>query len=329
MSSQCDASERLRDALRALAEADAPGLIAEVRDRARQRAAKLLEDALVQELLEAAARTRSADGAESPSAATTWWVYCVVSAADAANVPPGLEGVEPGSVVELVREGKLAALISAVPAAEFNDIRLREHLEDLGWVERTARRHEAVLEQTLRHMTIVPMRLCTIYHDAGGVRRLLRKHADSLERSLAKVDRCAEWGVKVFADTSTPLTEEEQEVAELTERPGATYLVHRQRERERAQQASELRASCAETVQEQISALAREAKSNPLQRPELHGRNMQMLLNGAYLVANDRVSELQQAIRTLQDEWEHRGFVIDLTGPWPAYNFVSGAGGMP
>jgi hypothetical protein len=218
-----------------------------------------------------------------------------------------------------------------VPAAEYDDVRLREHLEDLEWVERTARRHEAVLEEALGHITIVPLRLCTIYHDQGGVRGLLREHADTLLRSLARVEGCAEWGVKVFADGSATGTYAQTAVEEaeaLTERPGATYLIQRRRERQRAEQASELRGRCVESVHQTISACARESISNPPQRPELHGREMAMLLNGAYLVALERTSELHDAINALQAEWEPRGFVLELTGPWPAYNFVSGATGV-
>jgi hypothetical protein len=55
---------------------------------------------------------------------------------------------------------------------------------------------------------------------------------------------------------------------------------------------------------------------------------MAMLLNGAYLVAKDRAAELREAVSALKAEWETQGFVIELTGPWPAYNFVSGAAGV-
>jgi hypothetical protein len=334
-------SERLRDALRQLAEADAAELIAAARERARARASKTIEDAMVEELLAAAARAPGAraraphTGARPPhaeaqdGAGDAWWTYCVLFAADAANIPGGLEGIEPPGMVEVLREDDLAALVSRVPTSEYNDARLREHLEDLAWVERTARRHEAVLEAALAHVTIVPLRLCTIYLDEQGVRRFLREHAASLERSLAKVEGCAEWGVKLFADESAPEPENEDAPAASTVRAGAAYLAQRQRARERSERASELRASCAEAVHERISMVAREATVNPPQRPELHGREMTMLLNGAYLVANDRVAELHEAARALQAEWGQHGFVIELTGPWPAYNFVSGAGVMP
>lgn len=325
--------EALRAALRELAEADAADLLSEARQRARARAAKLLEEELVEELLAAAARTEQpasppASADQSPSG-QAWWTYCVLAAQDAANLPTELEGVEPGSSVEVVHEGELAALVSPVPAEEYDDVRLREHLEDLAWVERTARCHEAVLEETLARITIVPLRLCTLYRDLDGVRRLLSEHAGPLQDSLAQVDGAAEWGVKVFAKRAgADQPGAGAESQGLDAESGASYLRQRQRARERDQEAAELRASCAEAVHERVAACARESISNPPQRPELHGREMAMLLNGAYLVAAQRTAELHETVQALAAEWEQRGFVIELTGPWPAYNFVSAATGV-
>jgi len=243
-----------------------------------------------------------------------------------------LEGIEPGTQVELVANGELAALVSAVPLAEYDDERLREHLEDLEWVERTARAHEGVLDRVLRDATIVPLRLCTIYRDHDGVRRLLRESAATLLEGLAAVDGSIEWGLKVFADPwaapTVPGTEAGDDGPGAGDRPGAAYLARRQHERTRAERVVELRARCVEAVHERLSRLAREATSNPPQRPELHGRDAVMLLNAAYLIERGRVEELHDAVRALQSEWQPLGFALELTGPWPAYNFISSAAGV-
>jgi hypothetical protein len=329
--------DQLRRALRELAEADVEEVVAFAREQARARAQKLIEDAMLDELLEAVARrstgaaaTRREGQPAEDQTAEAWWVYCVLAARDCANVPSGLEGIESGMPVQTLREGELAAVVSPLPAAEYDDDRLREHLEDLEWVERTARRHESVLEGALDRVAIVPLRLCTIYHDLAGVRRLLRERATVLTTGLAKVDGCAEWGVKVFAGEVGPGDVEPHRSAAIAEgeRPGATYLLHRQRERQQAARASELRAACVQSVHERASLCAREAVANSPQRPELHGRGMAMILNGAYLVSHDRVQGLHDAVAALQATWAPQGFVIELTGPWPAYNFVSETAGM-
>ena len=47
-----------------------------------------------------------------------------------------------------------------------------------------------------------------------------------------------------------------------------------------------------------------------------------MIMNGAYLVERERDDELREALEQLRTEHRERGLVLELTGPWPAYNFV-------
>lgn len=327
-------------------------MIERARSRALARADQLIEDALVAELVQAASRQTSdgevpsdgepvsdaretvtdvptppADLPRAPEDETAWWTYCVMWARDAVEAARGLEGVEPGSAVEAVFEGEFAALVSPVPLTDYGDERLREHLEDLEWVERTARRHEAVLEAALLERTVVPLRLCTLYQDQEGVRRLLRTHQAALREGLVRVEGCVEWGVKVFADTRFASDEVLVE-PDGSESRGASYLRRRQRERALAEKAAEVRARCVEVVQQGIAAISRASAVNAPQRPEVHGRELAMLLNSAHLVQRDRRGDLEEVVIQLQEEWGPLGFTIELTGPWPPYNFVSGTAGV-
>ena len=49
---------------------------------------------------------------------------------------------------------------------------------------------------------------------------------------------------------------------------------------------------------------------------------MPMILNGVYLVDREREDELRAALEELRSGHGDRGLVLELTGPWPAYNFV-------
>jgi hypothetical protein len=249
------------------------------------------------------------------------WAYCVVDAGEAAALPNGLAGVD-GSAVLPIAEGDLAALVSLVPVADYDDERLREHLNDIDWVARTARAHEDVLEQALEQATVVPLRLCTIYRDDDGIRRLLRDEHDELRRSLEAVAGRAEWGLKLFADT-------ESIHASLVgdggagDAGGAGYLARKQRERDARLALDELLARRGEEAHARLAAVADAARSNPLQRREAHGREGDMILNGVYLVRRAREPELIRAAEQLRSEWEADSFGVVLTGPWPPYNFVS------
>lgn len=318
--------EDWRRHLRDVAAADAPGVLEEARAAARRRARAMLEDALVDELLAAAA----APAPEHPHPAPehprgdAWWVYCVVPAPGAAELAAGVEGIEPDRPVETVEDGDLAVLASRVPLAGYGDEQLRHHLEDLAWLERTARGHEAVQEAVLRRAPLVPLRLCTIYRDREGVVRLLQENGEVFAQNLAAVDGCAEWGVKIFLDQRPGRGEPPSEQAAS----GKDYLAGRQRQRDLVAQVDELSARCAEEVHHVVAGLAREDRVNPVQSPEAHGREAEMVLNGAYLVEDSRIEALHSAVTQLHEEWAPLGLLVELTGPWPPYNFVSESAGM-
>ena len=50
-----------------------------------------------------------------------------------------------------------------------------------------------------------------------------------------------------------------------------------------------------------------------------------MLLNGSYLVEADRVDDLRAVVAELERDHGALGARLELSGPWPPYNFVPGA----
>jgi hypothetical protein len=106
---------------------------------------------------------------------------------------------------------------------------------------------------------------------------------------------------------------------------GAGYLSRKQRERDARAAAGELISRYATEAHERLAGLADGARANPVQRPEAHGRPGDMVLNGVYLVRLEREAELRRVVDELQDEWAADGVELELTGPWPGYNFAGGA----
>src|SRR5436190_693327 len=96
-----------------------------------------------------------------------------VAWASAAALPDDAPGVDPRYPATVIKHGELAAIASPVSLSEFGEEQLRENLNDVEWLEEKARAHENVLGQALRRMTLVPMRLCTIYRSTDHVREML------------------------------------------------------------------------------------------------------------------------------------------------------------
>jgi hypothetical protein len=349
--------ERWRRLVEELAAADAPGLVKEARAGAQTRVRAVLEDALVDELMRAVGRPDAAGTPEgragtrkrradtqdrtepdrspgpdvvaepSEDLGDAYWVYCIVPAERASELAAGLSGVDSASPVQAVMEGELAALLSRVPLSEYGDEQLRRHLEDIAWLERTARAHEAVQDAAMRHGPLVPLRMCTIYRGLEGVRRVLRDRGELFAENLLAVEDCAEWGVKVFLDLShiPASSPAEREPAASS---GVDYLAGRQRDRDRVRQADELCLRCAEEVHQAVSVIARQDRVNPVQRAQAHGRDAEMVLNEAYLLQDSRIEELRSTVQALAERWAPEGLLVELTGPWPPYNFVSESAGL-
>jgi hypothetical protein len=249
------------------------------------------------------------------------WAYGVVPAGT--TLPATGVGIA-GGVVRQVVSGDLAALVSAVPSREFGADPLRDNLNDLTWLERVAREHEAVLEQVLEAATTVPLRLCTIFGDADGVTKMLEREREPLTRGLERLEGRQEWGVKLLVDSdrlaATAAPAGDQALGE----GGAAYLARRRHEREAREAARALAVQIVDEVDGSLQAHAIDWVRLPAQNRELSGHTGDMVLNAAYLVEGDAVDQLRGSMNELQQRYAEFGARLELTGPWPPYNFVMG-----
>lgn len=305
----------------------------ELRAQAEAEAVAVLRDALVGAALgkrkpgpaakaQAARRRRAAPGNDLV------WAYCVLPAD--APTPAEAVGLDGSAPLGRVEAAGLAALVSNVPADEFGEDPLRENLNDLAWLERVARAHEAVLDDALASATIVPLRLCTLYESQQSVREMLAREREAFAHALEFLNGREEWAAKVLIDPER-LAGEAQAAAKGDAEPsipgaGGAYLLGRRREREVRQASAALAAQVAERVHSVLEDSALEAVKRPPQNRDLSGHEGEMVLNAAYLVEKDRVDELRSLASELEAEHARYGARVELTGPWPPYNFVPGGG---
>jgi hypothetical protein len=251
-----------------------------------------------------------------------WYLYGVVEAG-----APGAGDVEPG--VELLTEGRLAGVASRVSLDEFGELALVDRLGDAAWLEENIRRHEQVLERVLASTTVLPCRFCTVYRTEADVRLFLHDRQDALTAALAEVDGRVELGVKAFVDPerfAAGGAQENEQIRELTAQAaqaqgGRAYLESRRLERLVGDERARFGQEAAVELHRRLLDSAERGVLLDLQRPELSGREEEMVLNGAYLVSDRRGFERE--LTAVAQELSKRGIELELTGPWPPYNFVS------
>jgi gas vesicle protein GvpL/GvpF len=261
------------------------------------------------------------------------WAYCVLRAGDPS--PRDLTGVAETAPVERVEAEGLAVLVDRVPAAEFSAEPLRGHLNDLKWLERVARAHEAVLEQAFAEATIVPLRMCTLYESADNVSAMVERERAALVEALEALDGRQEWGVKLIVEPDrlaeaarASSSEAAGFEAQLAERSGGSaYMLRRRLERHVRETTAALASEIAEHVHAHLADWATDAVTRPPQNRQLSGHEGAMLLNGAYLVEAERVDGLRELTAELEEQHSALGARIELTGPWPPFNFVPNRAG--
>jgi len=338
MPSAGDPLEHLRSAIDQLAASDARSLVEEARAEARARVRSLLADLMERSMLEQVQDQIAPPSQPSPSptqpterfanaepqSGPAWYVYGVINAATELEEPSS--DIDASRPVQILTEGAVAAAVSEVDLEEFGEARLRDHLRDMNWVERVARAHEAVLDRIRAQATVIPMRMCTVYRNEAGVREMLRREANALSQAIDHLDGKAEWGVKAFADTDrTPAATAGDEAEDVpSSARGAAYMRQRRDERDRHERARQQLEEAAAQIHDRLCTLASDGQVLPPQRPEVSGHAGDMVLNGVYLVDDDDRERFHTEVQALEAEFAPRGVELELTGPWPAYNFVPG-----
>ncbi|WP_329461213.1 GvpL/GvpF family gas vesicle protein [Streptomyces sp. NBC_01431] len=234
----------------------------------------------------------------------------------------GLQGVGRAPVVLLAA---LALLVSPVPQQDFNETALKDHFEDLEWLEEVARAHHEVVQAVAARETVLPLRMATVYQDDGRARRALTEQQPAFARRLAELDGHTEYGVKVYLDPSAPPAATPPGDASLSgpTTPGKAYLQRRKAQHharetvyQQAQQAAQAVAAIAANYTPHRVRHA--PQSGALAGPREDRR--ENVLNDAYLVPDGDAprfrTDIEQAAREFPD------IRIEVTGPWAPYSFA-------
>mgnify|MGYP001481481671 CR=1 FL=1 len=74
---------------------------------------------------------------------------------------------------------------------------------------------------------------------------------------------------------------------------------------------------------DEFNKLSEENGLNNLLPKELTGRGDTMILNATFLVSKDHIIGFKDIACRLRKEDGIIGFIIEVTGPWPPFSFIS------
>jgi Gas vesicle synthesis protein GvpL/GvpF len=264
-----------------------------------------------------------------------YYLYCIGETEALASVyekemPPP---IEPGTTFVKIDGGGLSAVTSVVPLADYGEDALQSRMADATWVAVRAMRHEKVVEHFSRRASVVPLRFGTIYLESENVERMLEEKRDELLAIIESLRGREEWGLNVYSDRarlkeaivslSPRLSELSEQAAQAS--PGQAYLMRKKIESLRDSEARAETRRVAAAIEQELTGAASAAARLRVLKDE-GGEQGDVAAKLAFLVGRDRFAEFRAAAERLAQKYEAAGFKLELTGPWPPYNFAAGGG---
>ena len=263
--------------------------------------------------------------------APAFYVYCIAESAAASQLPADSlpAAIEEDAKLEWISVGNLAALVSRVPLEAYNEESLAEHLTDATWTAIRAMRHETVVEYVAKRTSVVPLRFGTIYLERAGIEKVLADKARELGGIIEQLHGREEWGVNVFSDRAmllSSITSVSPVLREMVERaaqasPGQSYLMQKKIEALKVDEAKAAVNRIVEEIEKRLREQSEDARRLRILKVETteHG---ELKAKFAFLVKRSEFEEFRDAAERLAQENQAAGVRIELTGPWPVYNFV-------
>ncbi len=268
-------------------------------------------------------RSGQADG-------TLCYVYGVVRASDWSDVGSDLpEGVEEGSAIRTVKEGKLLAVVSDVPSGQYGANRRPSGGDGADWTRTRLRRHARVLGQIGHRITVLPLPFGSTHGSEDGVAEMLREKGKTYGATLERLSGRVEWTVRMVRDDYRML----ERMVDLLDADGmdlsslpedvATELDSALAEcEEPGKMMSVVTSQCVLHARAHLELYA-DASADRGSAAE--GSEDATVLNRAYLVPRDGAKAFRKALESLASQWTGLGIGFEVSGPWPPYHFAEGS----
>jgi hypothetical protein len=278
--------------------------------------------------------SRKTNSQETPNRTdgTGYYVYCIADSLAAQEIIEGAvpRAIEDNVALELITRNPLTAVVSEVPLSEFGEDALESRLTDATWTAIHAMRHEQVVEHFASRTSVVPLRFGTIYLDRAGIEQMLGENEKKLSEIVERLRGRVEWGVNVYCNRQTlmdnitnlspRLRQMREEAKEAS--PGQAYLLQKKIETQRADEAKVEIARAVDDIEKVLSQHSDGSTKLRILKVETteHG---ELKAKFAFLVLKAEFESFRNAAEELAEKMEQSGIRIELTGPWPAYNFAS------
>ncbi|MBI5025124.1 MAG: GvpL/GvpF family gas vesicle protein [Nitrospirae bacterium] len=254
------------------------------------------------------------------------YLYCVTN-----SLPHHLHTKDFGIGVYFIYHKGLYAVVSKVTESEFNEENLKNNLTNLEWIKTKVGIHERIIEEVMRDICVVPFKFATLFNNEDNLKAMFEEHAEELKTKLKHLEGKEEWGVKIYCDIEKlkeNLIQEDEALLKISKEisassPGKAFFSKKKKEELLNIAVNKKINEYGQYSFDRLREQSLKTRINKLLPKEVTERENDMILNSAFLVYKDKISDFISVVDILKAQYKGRGLFFDCTGPWPPYNFVT------
>lgn len=255
-----------------------------------------------------------------------YYLYCLTPSG--CGVEASAIGVDGQHAIVVRACGEIGAVFSEVELGEFCGESAEARLQDLAWLGPRVCRHEAVIEEVMSRVPVLPARFATLFTSFDSLKQSVLEHREAITGFFAQLGDKQEWAVKGLlnrAGAPERLGSSGQPAAEeraLVTSPGARYF---QEKRIKAQFERDFNLRLKEFCRRAAAALGAHAdgfRERKVLVPVTAGTDAEVVLNWAFLLSPAALEDFRVRLERFNGGEAFPGLMLALTGPWPPYSFA-------
>lgn len=241
------------------------------------------------------------------------------------------KGVDFAKRIKIFSFKDIEAIIGELDLLKFDPELIKEKLlSDTKWAEENIRRYHEVIDRAFRISVVIPMKFGTIYKTKISLIEMLEKYYRQFKNLIPRLQDKKEWGVKSYLDHQKfieGLKKKNKEIQKLEKRrssvlEGMKWYIEQKIDEIIADESEGEIEKELQYLVEKLEKHAEKVRLNEALSKDIQEPGREMIMNAACLVKNDALPSFRDLFQELAKEATRRGMMLELTGPWPPYNFV-------
>lgn len=252
-------------------------------------------------------------------------------AASCASLVRASNGVEFTNSIKVFPFKDIEAIVGELDPSKFDEEKVKSKLlNDHRWAEENIRRHHEVVDQAFQASVVIPMKFGTMYKTRKSLVKMFVEYYPKFKNLISRLQDKKEWGIKAHLDHKKcieGLKKKNKGIQKLERRrssvpEGMRWYTERKIDEIVSKEFEEEAEKEFQHLVEKLEKHSEKMLLNEVFSKDIQEPGREMIMNAACLVKNDALQSFRDFFHELTKDARHKGILLELTGPWPPYNFV-------